>query len=101
MPTLTTYPGVYIEEISSGVRTITGVSTSVTAFVGAANRGPIDRAVHILSFTDFEASFGGLDSDSEMSYAVRQFFMNGGSDAWSCEEEGDRPFDAASRRSCY
>jgi phage tail sheath protein FI len=82
MPTSTTYPGVYIEEIPSGVRTITGVSTSVTAFVGAAKRGPIDKAVHILSYADFERRFGGLDADSFMSYAVRQFFMNGGSDAW-------------------
>lgn len=82
MPTNPTYPGVYIEEIPSGVHTITGVSTSVTAFVGSAKRGSINKAVHILSFSDFERRFGGLHSDSEMSYAVRQFFLNGGSDAW-------------------
>ena len=35
-----TYPGVYIEERPSGVHTIVGVSTSVTAFVGAAATGP-------------------------------------------------------------
>jgi uncharacterized protein len=82
MPTSPTFPGVYIEEVPSGVHTITGVSTSVTAFVGSAKRGPINKANHILSFSDFERSFGGLQSDSEMSYAVRQFFLNGGSDAW-------------------
>jgi len=82
MPTSPTYPGVYIEEIPSGVHTITGVSTSVTAFVGSAKRGSINKAVHILSFSDFERRFGGLQSDSEVSYAVRQFFLNGGSDAW-------------------
>ena len=38
-----TYPGVYIEEIPSGVRTITGVATSITAFVGRAFRGPTDE----------------------------------------------------------
>src|SRR5206468_10878945 len=69
-------------EIPSGVHTITGVATSVTAFVGVANRGPINKAVRILSFTDFERRFGGLDDDSEMSYSVRQFFLNGGSEAW-------------------
>ena len=37
MPSALTYPGVYVEEIPSGVRTITGVATSVTAFVGACN----------------------------------------------------------------
>jgi uncharacterized protein len=82
MPVQPTYPGVYIEELPSGVRTITGVSTSVAAFVGAAKRGPIDQAVHVLSYTDFERGFGGLDAGSEMSYAVRQFFLNGGTDAW-------------------
>jgi hypothetical protein len=64
------------------VHTITGVSTSVTAFVGTAKRGPINKAVHLLSYSDFERNFGGLSADSEMSYAVRQFFVNGGSEAW-------------------
>jgi phage tail sheath protein FI len=82
MPVQPTYPGVYIEEIPSGVRTITGVSTSVAAFVGSAKRGPINKAVHILSYADFERAFGGLDAGSEMSYGVRQFFLNGGTDAW-------------------
>jgi hypothetical protein len=82
MPVTPNYPGVYIEEISSGVRTITGVSTSVTAFVGTGKRGPINRAVHVLSYADYERRFGGLSADSEMSYAVRQFFINGGSEAW-------------------
>lgn len=82
MPVAPTYPGVYVEEIPSGVRTITGVSTSVTAFIGSAKRGPINSPVHLLSYSDFERSFGGLAPDSELSYAVRQFFLNGGSDAW-------------------
>ena len=41
MPATLTYPGVYIEEIPSGVRTITGVATSITAFIGRALRGPV------------------------------------------------------------
>jgi len=82
MPISPTYPGVYIEEIPSGVRTIIGVSTSVTAFVGQAKRGPINKAVPILNYSDYERRFGGLHADSEMSYGVRQFFANGGSYAW-------------------
>ena len=82
MPIAPTYPGVYIEEIPSGVRTITGVSTSVTAFVGSTKKGPINEAVRCLSLSDYERSFGGLDATSELSYAVRQFFLNGGSQAW-------------------
>ena len=82
MPSNLTYPGVYIEEIPSGVRTIVGVSTSVTAFAGSAKRGPVNKATRVLNYSDYERCFGGLSSDSEMSYAVRQFFLNGGSEAW-------------------
>src|SRR5215210_5283222 len=81
MPSTLTYPGVYIEEIPSGVRTITGVATSITAFVGRALRGPVNEAVVINSFGDYERVFGGLWLDSSMSYAVRDFFMNGGGQA--------------------
>lgn len=82
MPTAVSYPGVYIEEIPSGVHTIASVATSIAAFVGYTKRGIDNRAERILSFTDFERIFGGLASDSELSYAVRQFFENGGSEAY-------------------
>ncbi|MCX6674694.1 MAG: YCF48-related protein [Methanothrix sp.] len=78
MPAQLTYPGVYIEEIPSGVRTIMGVSTSVTAFVGYTKMGPLNKAQDVLSFADFERKFGGLSRDSPLSYAVQQFFLNGG-----------------------
>jgi phage tail sheath protein FI len=81
MPSALTYPGVYIEEIPSGVRTITGVATSITAFIGRARRGPTNEPVEILSFGDFERRFGGLQEEYLMSYAVRDFFLNGGSTA--------------------
>ncbi len=82
MPVTTTYPGVYIEEIPSGVHTITGVSTSVTAFIGYTAKGPVNKAVRILSPGDYERNFGGLHQDSLVSYAVRQFFLNGGTNAY-------------------
>jgi uncharacterized protein len=82
MPTPLTYPGVYIEEISSGVRTITGVSTSITAFVGYTIRGPVNKAIRIFNFGDYERNFGELNSNSDVSYAVQQFFLNGGADAY-------------------
>jgi uncharacterized protein len=81
MPVSVTYPGVYVEEIASGVRTITGVSTSVTAFVGRALRGPADRPLRVQSFTEFERVYGGLWSESTLGYAVYHFFLNGGTDA--------------------
>jgi phage tail sheath protein FI len=81
MPVTTTYPGVYIEEISSGVRTIAGVATSITAFIGRAKRGPVNEAKTINNFGDYERIFGGLDLNSSMSFAVRDFYVNGGSKA--------------------
>ncbi|MCC8250485.1 phage tail sheath C-terminal domain-containing protein [Saccharothrix luteola] len=79
MPVTPTYPGVYIEELPSRVRTITAVSTSVTAFVGYTAKGPVDQPVTITGFADFERRFGGLAAKSPVSYAVQQFFLNGGS----------------------
>jgi phage tail sheath protein FI len=81
MPITPSYPGVYIEEIPSGVRTIVGVATSITAFVGRALRGPADEPVRIQNFGDFERVFGGLWMQSTMSYAVQHYFLNGGTDA--------------------
>jgi phage tail sheath protein FI len=81
MPVAPTYPGVYIEEIPSGVRTIVGVATSITAFIGRALRGPVNQPVTINSYADFERGFGGLWVDSSLGFAVRDFYLNGGSQA--------------------
>ncbi|HEY9877272.1 MAG TPA: phage tail sheath subtilisin-like domain-containing protein [Leptolyngbyaceae cyanobacterium] len=81
MPIMPTYPGVYIEEVPSGVRTITGVATSITAFVGRTLRGPVNEPVTINSYGDFERIFGGLWKESSLGYAVRDFYLNGGSRA--------------------
>ena len=81
MPATLSYPGVYIEEIPSGVRTITGVATSITALIGRAQRGPTNKAITINSFSDFDRIFGGLWLDSTLGYAVRDFYQNGGSQA--------------------
>jgi uncharacterized protein len=76
-----TYPGVYVDELDSGVHTITGVATSITAFVGRALRGPVDKATTITSFADFERIYGGLWTDSRLGYAVRDFYEHGGTTA--------------------
>src|ERR1700733_12783891 len=77
-----TYPGVYILEPSSGVHTIVGVATSTAAFVGYTASGPDNTAVELFSFSDFVRNFGGLAANSELSYAVQQFFGNGGTDCF-------------------
>ena len=81
MPTSPTYPGVYIEEIPSGVRTIVGVATSITAFIGRAQRGPVNEPTIVNGFADFERMFGGLWNESRLGFAVRDFFLNGGGQA--------------------
>lgn len=96
MPVTPTYPGVYIEEIPSGVRTIVGVATSVTAFIDFFKRGPMNRAIQIFNPGDFEREFGGLHTHSEASYAIQQFFLNGGAEAWVVRVGKANTFKAAS-----
>src|SRR5271166_4425539 len=77
-----TYPGVYIQELSSGVHTITGVATSIAAFVGWAPKGPTQQATLVQSWSDFANQFGGLSAGNYLGYAVNQFFGNGGQQAY-------------------
>lgn len=72
------HPGVYVEEVSSGVRPIEGVGTSTAGFVGLTSRGVPNRATFITSWSQFVRAFGYLDPDSYLPYAVSQFFGNGG-----------------------
>jgi Bacteriophage tail sheath protein len=83
------YPGVYIEEVPSGVRTINGVATSITAFIGRTLRGQTDAPGSLNCFADFERLYGGLWAQSTLGYAVQQFFLNGGSQALIVRVEGD------------
>ncbi len=81
-------PGVYIEEVPSGVIAIEGVPTSTAAFIDIFEQGPIGKAVKIECYADFERVFGGLhvgseaSEGSEGSWAIRQYFLNGGRVAW-------------------
>src|SRR5262249_44215471 len=81
MPVNLSYPGVYIDELPSPVRTIIGVPTAVAAFVGPAARGPVDEPRHLTSWTDFERIYGGRSAATLMSYAVFDYYLNGGSAA--------------------
>ena len=86
MPVRPTFPGVYIEELPSGVRPVTAVATSTAAFIGTFRKGLINEAVQLLSIADFEREYGELDRQSE-AYAVHQFFLNGGTEAWVVESD--------------
>ena len=78
-PTL--YPGVYVTEIPSGIRPITGVATSITAFLGRALKGPVNTPVTVNGFADYQRIFGGLWMHSTVSFAVSDFYANGGGQA--------------------
>jgi phage tail sheath protein FI len=80
MPAVLSYPGVYIEEVPSGVRTLVGVATSITAMVGRTRRGPLNRPVRVFSFAGFDRVFGSLWDDGPLSFAALHCFQNGGSD---------------------
>lgn len=94
MPVAPTYPGVYIEEVPSGVRPITGVATSIGAFIGYFSRGPLNEAVRVFNPAEFNRAFGGLRADSSATYAIEQFFLNGGSEAWIVRTASSSPATA-------
>jgi phage tail sheath protein FI len=72
------HPGVYIEEVPSGVRPIEGVSTSTAAFLGKAQTGPVEGVVMVTDFLEFGSIYGGFLTDSFLAQAALQFFANGG-----------------------
>jgi phage tail sheath protein FI len=78
-------PGVYVEETSFRSKSIEGVGTSTTAFVGPTLKGPTGDTPELLTnFADFERLYGGLADlapgrPNYLAHAVRVFFDNGGS----------------------
>lgn len=77
-----TYPGVYVLEQASGARAISGVATSITAFVGMTQRGPLLSPRRILSPRDYDRIFGPGGNSGAMAAQLRLFFDNGGGEAW-------------------
>ena len=93
-------PGVYVEEKPSGNKPIAGVGTSTAAFVGIAEKGPIDSPVFISNFTQFVKNFGNY-VPGYLYLAVRQFFAEGGSRCYvvrTCEHEADGTAKAKTAR---
>jgi uncharacterized protein len=74
--------GIEIAEHSGSDHAIDRVPTGVAAFVGRCLKGPISRPVSVTSFSEFSQTFGGLWQPSTVSYAIEQFFENGGREAF-------------------
>ena len=70
--------GIQVQEEAGSGQSIAEAPTAVTAFVGRCLRGPVNRPVRIAGFNEFQRIFGGLWQPSTLSYAVEQFFENGG-----------------------
>ena len=86
-------PGVYVKEVSSGVKPIAGVGTSTGAFVGIAEKGVIGKAVLVTNWSQFVKEFGTFISDGYLAYAVYSFFAEGGT---TCYVVRAAPDDAVS-----
>jgi hypothetical protein len=86
------YPGVYIEESPGGGRTIGGVSTCAAASIGFTLKGPIDEAVHVSSFADFERHFADVPPKAPSPKRSSTISCTGGRRRGSCAVRlGHRP----------
>jgi phage tail sheath protein FI len=75
------HPGVYIVEVPSA-RNIQSAPTSVAAFVGVTEFGPVEQPTLITSWTAYTRLFGGLVWFSYVSWAVYEFFNEGGTSCY-------------------
>lgn len=98
------HPGVYIEELPSGLIPIAAASTSVAAFIGPVKRGRVGEPTFITGITQFEKLFGRMNDPAggirdlkkevdSFGHAVHAFFGNGGTMAYIVRVAKD---DAAS-----
>jgi phage tail sheath protein FI len=84
------HPGIYVEEIPGGSKSIAGVETSVTAFVGQATKGPVGKAELVQGFDGYKRIYGKIASESDtMGLSVQAFFHNGGKSAYICRLAGE------------
>ncbi len=84
-----THPQLSDKKRAGSYRVLTGVSTSSAAFLGKAQKGPVDRPFAIRGFAEFEGIFGDVHPESGLHSAVRQYFLNGGNQAWIVRAKDD------------
>ena len=96
-------PGVYVEEVDKGAKPIEGVGTSVAAFVGFTEKGPVNYPTFIANWGQFVQNFGEFIPGSYLAHAVYGYFHNGGGSCYvtrlpggdGAEEAGPAPAMAA------
>jgi phage tail sheath protein FI len=95
MAVAVSYPGVYVQELASGVRTIVGVGTSIAMFLGRAKLGELNKPVRCLSYADFERNFSSVYADSDLAREVRLFYDNGGTECYVMRIADDTALQAS------
>src|SRR3989454_3767433 len=75
-------PGVYVEEVEAGSRPIEGVGTATAAFVGLAEKGPVNTPTLVTNWSQFSQGFGGFLEGSYLAHSVYGYFLNGGGSAY-------------------
>lgn len=88
-------PGVYIEEVDKGAKPIEGVGTSVAAFIGFAEKGPVNAPTLVTNWSQFRDTFGEFMEGSFLAYAVYGYFHNGGGTCYVVRIEQDSAEAAA------
>src|SRR5216117_3776175 len=75
-------PGVYVEEVEAGSRPIEGVGTATAAFVGLAEKGPVNAPTLVTNWSQYSQTFGGFLEGSYLAHSVYGYFLNGGGSAY-------------------
>src|SRR5256714_7862454 len=90
-------PGVYVEEVEAGSRPIEGVGTSTAAFVGLAEKGPVNSPTLVTNWSQYAQTFGGFIEGSYLAHSVYGYFLNGGGSAYVVRigADGHSPADQA------
>jgi uncharacterized protein len=94
MPTYM-HPGIYIEEIPSGLIPVEAASTSTTVLLGYLTRGTVGEPELIFKQDDFVQKFGKINDQygglrdtgkdklgDPMGHSIAAFFLNGGRQAY-------------------
>lgn len=71
-------PGVYVEEVDRGSKPIEGAGTACAAFIGFAEKGPVNQPTFIPNWSEFVNTFGGFIKGGYLAPAVYGYFQNGG-----------------------
>ncbi len=75
------YPGVYVVEVPGNPTVVPAIPTSLTCFIGRTVLGEVATPIIVKNMGEFEAEFGGMAEQFPLSYAVNDFFNNGGAEA--------------------